>query len=93
MDSLSILSSQVLNLMSRVKSHTAGRGQWGFAAHKKRRERQSLWSAFYECTAEQGTIENRKLSEGSISLLVMTVHREEYSSVSGAKMEKENLRR
>ncbi len=49
--------------------------------------------AFYECTAEPGTIENRKLSEGSISLLVMTIHREEYSSVSGAKMEKENLRR
>ncbi len=29
LDSLSTLSSQVLNLRSRVKSRTAGRGQWG----------------------------------------------------------------
>jgi hypothetical protein len=55
------------------------------AAHKK--EKEILWSAFYECTAEPGTIENRKLSEGSISLLVMTVHREE-CSVSGQRWKK-----
>jgi hypothetical protein len=65
LDSLSILSSQVLNLMSGVKSRTAGRGQWGMAAHKKERERETESTcivAFYECTAEPGTIEDRKFA-------------------------------
>ncbi len=35
LDSLGTLSMQVLNLLSRVKTRTAGRGQWGMGKYIK----------------------------------------------------------